>query len=282
MSDFRIDKITNRDGSAGTQIAGITTFSGTSGIVMPSGNTLYKFVDPNLVTDALILQYDFSNHNSYPGSGNTVYDKVGGHDGTLYNSPTYSSNNGGYLSLSGSDDYIQVPNGTTMRWDNPHSIEFWVYPLGTGDAAQNILEASYSDNMRIQFDMSDAWGTGRAEAWVENATAGDDLRVYNQWFKPGAWHHLVVTRSENLATMYIDGKLDDGTADNGANTGAQNSTIKTALPSNYTGTVYIGRFSGGAGTENFDGYISLFSIYQKSLSKDEVLQNYNAWKGRYQ
>ena len=39
MSDFRIDKITNRDGSAGTQIAGISTFSGTTGMVMPGGPT---------------------------------------------------------------------------------------------------------------------------------------------------------------------------------------------------------------------------------------------------
>ena len=39
MSDFRIDKITNRDGSAGTQIAGISTFSGTSGMQLPSGPT---------------------------------------------------------------------------------------------------------------------------------------------------------------------------------------------------------------------------------------------------
>ena len=39
MSDFRIDKITNRDGSAGTQIAGITTFSGTSGMQLPVGPT---------------------------------------------------------------------------------------------------------------------------------------------------------------------------------------------------------------------------------------------------
>ena len=37
MSDFRIDKITNRDGSAGTQICGVSTFSGTSGMVMPGG-----------------------------------------------------------------------------------------------------------------------------------------------------------------------------------------------------------------------------------------------------
>ena len=42
MSEFRIDKITNRDGSAGTQITGITTFSGTSGMQLPSGPTEYR------------------------------------------------------------------------------------------------------------------------------------------------------------------------------------------------------------------------------------------------
>ena len=39
MSDFRIDKITNRDGSAGTQICGVTTFSGISGMIIPNGPT---------------------------------------------------------------------------------------------------------------------------------------------------------------------------------------------------------------------------------------------------
>ena len=42
MSEFRIDKITNRDSSAGTQIAGISTFSGTSGMVIPSGPIAYR------------------------------------------------------------------------------------------------------------------------------------------------------------------------------------------------------------------------------------------------
>ena len=42
MSDFRIDKITNRVGDAGTQIAGISTFSGTSGMQLPSGPTAYR------------------------------------------------------------------------------------------------------------------------------------------------------------------------------------------------------------------------------------------------
>ena len=42
MSDFRIDKITNREGSAGTQIAGISTFRGTSGMQLPVGPTEYR------------------------------------------------------------------------------------------------------------------------------------------------------------------------------------------------------------------------------------------------
>lgn len=42
MSDFRIDKITNREGTSGPQICGVSTFSGTSGMAMPSGPTEYR------------------------------------------------------------------------------------------------------------------------------------------------------------------------------------------------------------------------------------------------
>ena len=42
MTDFRVDKITNRNDNAGSQIAGITTFSGTSGMQFPSGPTEYR------------------------------------------------------------------------------------------------------------------------------------------------------------------------------------------------------------------------------------------------
>ena len=42
MSEFRIDQITNRDGSAGPQICGVSTFSGTSGMQLPVGPTEYR------------------------------------------------------------------------------------------------------------------------------------------------------------------------------------------------------------------------------------------------
>ena len=42
MSEFRVDQIKNQAGTRGPEIAGITTFSGVSGIVMPSGPTEYR------------------------------------------------------------------------------------------------------------------------------------------------------------------------------------------------------------------------------------------------
>ena len=42
MSDFRIDQITNRVGDAGTQICGVSTFSGTSGMIIPGGSTEFR------------------------------------------------------------------------------------------------------------------------------------------------------------------------------------------------------------------------------------------------
>ena len=42
MSEFRIDQIKSQEASRGPNIAGITTFTGTSGIVMPSGDTAYR------------------------------------------------------------------------------------------------------------------------------------------------------------------------------------------------------------------------------------------------
>ena len=42
MSEFRIDQIKSQDATRGPDVAGITTFTETSGIVMPSGDTAYR------------------------------------------------------------------------------------------------------------------------------------------------------------------------------------------------------------------------------------------------
>ena len=41
MSEFKVNTITNRDGSYGPQVCGITTF-GSSGLTLPSGPTEFR------------------------------------------------------------------------------------------------------------------------------------------------------------------------------------------------------------------------------------------------
>ena len=41
MSEFKVNTITNRDGSYGPQVCGITTF-GSSGMTLPSGPTEFR------------------------------------------------------------------------------------------------------------------------------------------------------------------------------------------------------------------------------------------------
>jgi len=45
MSEFRVNSITNQDGSAGPQVCGISTFSGKSGIQIPSGSSNFRNLD---------------------------------------------------------------------------------------------------------------------------------------------------------------------------------------------------------------------------------------------
>ena len=45
MSEFRVNSITNQDGSAGPQVCGVSTFSGKSGVQMPSGSSDFRRQD---------------------------------------------------------------------------------------------------------------------------------------------------------------------------------------------------------------------------------------------
>ena len=45
MSEFRVNSITNQDGSAGPQVCGVSTFSGKSGVQIPSGRTEFRRQD---------------------------------------------------------------------------------------------------------------------------------------------------------------------------------------------------------------------------------------------
>ena len=61
-----------------------------------------------IVTDGLVICLDAANTKSYPGSGTTWTDTIGGNVGTLTNGPTFNSANAGYIAFDGTDDYLSL------------------------------------------------------------------------------------------------------------------------------------------------------------------------------
>ena len=86
------------------------------------------------------------------------------------------------------------------------------------------------------------------------------------------WYQVTYTYGSGTGSLYINGVL--------------NGTISGLTQTSYTSTYYYiigGGYAAGRslGTYLFNGNISQFNFYNRSLSLSEVLQNYNAFKGRY-
>ena len=84
----------------------------------------------------------------------------------------------------------------------------------------------------------------------------------------GQWYHIVAVRKDGTLTGYVNGSVENAGASNTVNF-SQNGPR-------------IGQWKGITGY-HFDGKISNFKIYKnKGFTAAEVLQNYNALKGRYE
>jgi hypothetical protein len=221
-----------------------------------------------IVTTGLQLYLDAGNSSSYNGSGSTWTDlSPFGRNATLINSPSYSSANSGSLSfLDTSLQYATVPNiGNLSTW----TIEAWAnLSLSLTGKVTSIVCNQFDLVNKLNFSLG-----------TNNATANYNLAVgyYN-----GAWRTTTgITPTLNTWTYYA---------------GTYNGTIVRQYTNNaevgtlsYTGTPQSGgeiriarRWDETTVASNFlRGNISVIRIYNRALSAAELLQNYNAQKGRY-
>jgi len=79
--------------------------------------------NPAIVTDGLVFCVDAANKRSYPGTGTTWTDLVGGNNGTLINSVSFDASNGGSLQTDASNERIEFGS---ISMDLYH-ISFWIY-----------------------------------------------------------------------------------------------------------------------------------------------------------
>ena len=239
--------------------------------ILPSSFGAYNpsrtVANSTIVSSGLVLHLDAGNASSYPGSGTTWTDLSGnGNTGTLTNGPTYSSANGGSIVFDGSNDYvISGPIPFTGTSTASVSWGLWVYPQSTNG---NIMSMS-NTNPQGSWNMPPIAADGhkfRGKIWNNNY-------LYSTTYTLNTWYYVVLVfdYSAGAQKLYVNGVLQD------SQTGISYSSSGS---NNY---MFLGQSNPGAdNTGMFAGNISNFHIYgNKALTAAEVLQNYNALKGRF-
>jgi len=227
-----------------------------------------------IVSTNIVLDLNTTNSSSYGGSGTTWSDISGnGYNTTLFNSPAYSSDEGGYLNFDGTNDYATFNPGSDIAFGTGEfAFEMWTNFVGEG--AFNIIDTRNTSqgvsNWSLYMEDTEKlnWHTGSASNFQSDSSMPTWSTGYN------GWNHIVFTREgtgSNEFKAYI----------NGVYTSAVTSSHDY---SNSSTEVSIARRHSALGGDYFymNGKISQIRIYKgKSLTASEVLQNYLATGSNY-
>ena len=208
-----------------------------------------------IVSDGLSVYLDAANTRSYSGSGTSSNSLVGGIGATLVNGVGFTSSNNGAFIFDGSNDYINFGNSSAVQ-QSSGTLSAWAKASSPGGGYRGIIAKQgayglfYTDSVLVAYD------------WAADAPRSTGVNIADN-----TWKNVVLTYQSGVSNgtrIYINGV-------------SVLTTTITVL--NQTGNLF------GGAEANAGQYascqISSFNIYNRALSATEVLQNYNATKGRY-
>ena len=205
-----------------------------------------------IVSKGLAFCVDFLDKNSYPGSGTTATDMITGGTGTI-SGATFGD---GVFSFDGSNDRIDC--GNILSFTSNFSICAWMkssdqnnYAVAIGKTDNNGYSMQMrASNNRFQMNIND--GSWKAAFYTVSPIDN------------GNWYYVVGTHDGTTIKIYVN-------AVKGTDASAGSATTNTA-------SFYIGAESSG---NYFKGDIGPVQVYNIALSATEVLQNFNAQRGRF-
>lgn len=215
-------------------------------------------ITPNaaLVTDGLVLRLDAADSTSYGGSGTTWTDIAGtAQNITFTGSPTYTSTPPSYFTFNGVNQY-GLGSGTVLP-TTTYTKSVWVYINAYAD--NNIVSG---DGHFIFMASSSSQRIYCGHADWPSYIAYPSTNTVNL----STWYNITLTfNTTDGMKLYINGVLD-----------STYTARKTAH--NGTGTINVATYNG---SNLLNGRISKVYCYNRSITADEVLQNYNFDKSKF-
>tara|TARA_Y100001972_G_scaffold47681_1_gene58812 strand:+ start:841 stop:1530 length:690 start_codon:yes stop_codon:yes gene_type:complete len=222
---------------------------------------------PNIVEDGLVFLVDAANPRSYPRSGTTWFDIIGGYNGTLFNGTNFITDDNGVINFDGADDGVELPVALNVLFDDidEFSLSMWA-KINTEDGTGNRLFQAESTaaggNWKFAFrNISNTiqFGTN---------TGGGSYPIVSSAYSFDVWYNIVGTfKASTSQKLYFNGVQVATDTPGALATSESNSKIR------------IG--AGGDTLRTMDGQVANTLLYTKELSAQEIKQNYNALKGRF-
>jgi len=213
----------------------------------------------------LMLDLDAGNPASYPGSGTTWTDTVGGVPFTLYNGVTYNAANGGYLTFNASaGQYAQSASIASLStW----SVEVWHYFTNSNvNSTPCILTEVYTGG-GINYtlgainnggnDLEAGWFNGGQ--WIYTGTS------YN--LTPGTWNQIVGTYDGTFPKLYVNNTLVATGSISGGSAYSSGQGIR--LMRRWDDPDYWG------------GNLAIVKIYSGDIGTGGVASSWNSTKSRF-
>jgi hypothetical protein len=224
----------------------------------------------NIVTDGLVLYLDAANIKSYI-SGSTSWNDLSksSNNGTLVNGPTFNSSNKGSIVFDGTNDTTTFASSPSLQFLNtsPYTLNIFAKILNSTAIFSGFLNREsgssrngynlwfYRDSINQVAIASERFGgTGQKVTYI--------LLDNNQCIN--VWNQYTITYDGTTLSFYLNGVF-------------KHSALANGNITNTTKTLEIGsRLTDYANCE-----ISNITIYDKSLSSSEIVQNYNTTKTRF-
>jgi len=181
---------------------------------------------------------------------------------------SYDSN--AQLTFDGTNDYAELPSFFVPTGSRSVEVVAMVASASTDSAQKHI----FANSDQVGNSLDDAgiaiiYRNGHFRGYIWNWDGANSPRtekIFQTNVEQDKFYHLVLTHDDSEAKFYTNGVL----VASGLCTGSR-------FPSNDT---TIGRYSPGY-SQGFNGDIPIVRVYNRCITSDEVAQNFNSIKERF-
>lgn len=234
---------------------------------------------PNIVKEGLVLYLDAASGTSYSpyNSGNTWRDISGNNNnGTLTNGPVYNTANGGSFVFDGVDDFatgsLSSPTvGCISMWINSNSL------INSSSSGKTLIHLRWTGILNSEWYIGVGAITGlltNEYITVIDAANGERTAVADGGsLLANTWYNLTFNSEAGKYQIYVNAVAKTQIIASGG--------VSTLTNANKLSIAALTRAPEGIDSSFFDGRVSNVQLYSNSLTKPQILQNYNATRARF-